>query len=199
MIRVGPPFLYSSMRKNRNVSADFWHRKMTSKIRNVLCSTFETKKNQRPRIFLYTPSWSWGQLYSSLNSAKLKCILEVALSLAKLTVSSSCGDEFNVFGCACVRTENRSQLILWITSSQEQLKWDLAMLKCQVTSFSYGIPGESKCFQCTEELKHFNSIAERFNHQFNYHGEQILFNVFFPLESLNILTIHVFLFKWASW
>jgi len=56
-----------------------------------------------------------------------------------------------------------------ITSNQEQLKWDLAMLKCQVTSFSYGIPGESKCFQCSEELKHFNSIAERFNHQFNYH------------------------------
>ena len=66
-----------------------------------------------------------------------------------------------------------------LTSSQEQLKWDLAMLKCQVTSFSYGIPGESKCFQCSEELKHFNSIAERFNHQFNYHGEQILVNDLF--------------------
>ena len=93
--------------------------------------------------------------------------------MLELTVSSACGDKCNVSGCACVRPENRSQLILWITSSQEQLKWDLAMLKCQVTSFSYGIPGESKCFQCSEELKHFNSIAERFNHQFNYHGEQI--------------------------
>ena len=56
------------------------------------------------------------------------------------------------------------------------------MLKCQVTSFSYGIPGESKCFQCSEELKHFNSIAERFNHQFNYHGEKILVNdIFFSI------------------
>ena len=33
--------------------------------------TFKTKKNQPPKTFLYTPSWSWGQAYSSLNSAKL--------------------------------------------------------------------------------------------------------------------------------
>ena len=116
---------------------------------------------------------------STYTSVRGACVLE-------LTVFSACGDRCNVSWCACVRLENRSQLILWITSSQEQLKWDLAMLKCQVTSFSYGIPGESKCFQCSEELKHFNSIAERFNHQFNYHGEQIFvndyfFSIFLPL------------------
>ena len=39
----------------------------------------ETKKNQRPRIFLYTPCWSWDQAYSSLNSAKLSCSSGVTL------------------------------------------------------------------------------------------------------------------------
>ena len=57
-----------------------------------------------------------------------------------------------------------------ITSSQEQLKWDLVMLKCQVTSFTYGIPGESQCFQC---FQHFNSITDRFQHEFNHHGEYL--------------------------
>ena len=47
------------------------------------------------------------------------------------------------------------------------------MLKCQVTNFSYGIPGESKCYQCSEE-KHFNSIVERFQHHFEYHGELVV-------------------------
>ena len=52
---------------------------MTLKIRIGLCSTFKTKNNQRPRIFLCTPSWSWSQPYSSPNSAKLNCKLEVTL------------------------------------------------------------------------------------------------------------------------
>ena len=52
-------------------------------------------------------------------------------------------------------------------SSQDQLKWDLIMLKCQVSSFSYGIPGESQCFEC---LEHFNTITDRFLHEFNNHG-----------------------------
>ena len=37
------------------------------------------KKKQRPRIFLCTPSWSWGQAYSSLNSTKLSCSSGVTL------------------------------------------------------------------------------------------------------------------------
>ena len=41
--------------------------------------TLKIKKNQRPRNFLYTPSWSWGQPYSSLNSAKLSWKSEVTL------------------------------------------------------------------------------------------------------------------------
>ena len=30
-------------------------------------------------FFLYIPGWSWGQVYSSLNSAKLSCSSEVTL------------------------------------------------------------------------------------------------------------------------
>ena len=37
----------------------------------MLCLTLKIKKNQRPRILLYTPNWHWGQPYSSMNSAKL--------------------------------------------------------------------------------------------------------------------------------
>ena len=42
----------------------------------------KTKKNQTPRILLYTLSWSWGQAYSSLNSAKLSLLSEVTLTAA---------------------------------------------------------------------------------------------------------------------
>ena len=41
------------------------------------------KKDQRPRMFLYTPSWSWGQVYSSLNSTKLSCSSGVTLRCHK--------------------------------------------------------------------------------------------------------------------
>ena len=68
LIKVGLPFL--------NDSADFWHRKMTLKIRIELCLTLKIK---RPRILVFTPSWSWGQPYSSLNSAKLSWKSEVTL------------------------------------------------------------------------------------------------------------------------
>ena len=79
IIKVGFPFLHSSMKKNQKVSVDFWHRKMILKVRIALLMTFKTKKNKRSRIFLYTPIWSWGQPYSSLNSAKLSWMSEVTL------------------------------------------------------------------------------------------------------------------------
>ena len=52
---------------------------MTLKIRIALILTLKTKKNVRPKIFLYTPIWSWGYVYSSLNSAMLSCSTEVTL------------------------------------------------------------------------------------------------------------------------
>ena len=55
----------------------FFHWRIHKRKPNFL--TFKAKKNQRPRIFLYTPSWNWGQAYSSLNSATLSCKLEVTL------------------------------------------------------------------------------------------------------------------------
>ena len=50
------------------------------------CPIFDLKieKNQRPRKYLYTPSWSWlswGQPYSSLSPAKLSWKSEVTLIL----------------------------------------------------------------------------------------------------------------------
>ena len=71
IIKVALPLSYSSMKKNHKDSVDFWHRKMTLKIRIALFFTFKTQRNARPRIFLYTQSWSWGYVYSSLNSAML--------------------------------------------------------------------------------------------------------------------------------
>ena len=60
---------------------------MTLQIKIVLLSTFKNKKHQRPRKILYTPSWSWGQAYSSLNSAKL--IQSSEATLTNIPFSSS--------------------------------------------------------------------------------------------------------------
>ena len=61
---------------------------MPLKIRIALCLTLKIKKNQRPRILVYTPSWSLNQPYSSLNSAKLSWKSEV--TLVHLTESTGC-------------------------------------------------------------------------------------------------------------
>ena len=54
-IKVGLPFLYSSMKKKiRRFFVDFSHRKITLKIRIALFLTFKSKKNQRPRYLKYT-------------------------------------------------------------------------------------------------------------------------------------------------
>ena len=56
-----------------------------------------------------------------------------------------------------------------ICSAEEQTKWDVTMLKCQVSraKFAFGIPGESQCFQC---LQQFDSIIDRLSHEFSVHA-----------------------------
>ena len=71
IIKVNCPFLYSSMKKNHKDWADFWHRKMTLKIRILLYLTFNTK---------YLKPF-YGRFHRpSLNSATLSCSSEVTLS-----------------------------------------------------------------------------------------------------------------------
>ena len=55
-----------------------------------------------------------------------------------------------------------------IRSSDEQNKWDVIMLKCQIAKakIAYGIPGESQCFQCSQQ---FDSIMDRYAHEFENH------------------------------
>ena len=72
LIKVDIPFLNYSMKKTRKDLAD-----LTLKIRIALRLNQKIKNNQRPRILLYTPRWSWGQLYSPLNSAMLNWKSEV--------------------------------------------------------------------------------------------------------------------------
>ncbi len=52
--------------------------------------------------------------------------------------------------------------------SQDQHKWDAILLKCQVTKFSFGIPGESQCFECQQQ---FDDITDRFVHEFHNHSK----------------------------
>ena len=42
-------------------------------------SNFWPSKPKRSRIILWTTSWSWDQIYSSLHSAKLSLLFEVTL------------------------------------------------------------------------------------------------------------------------
>jgi hypothetical protein len=50
------------------------------KIRIVLFLTFNPKKNRRPIIFLFIPSWSCSQANSSPDSSKLSLFSEVMLT-----------------------------------------------------------------------------------------------------------------------
>ena len=81
VINVGFPFLNSSMKDKFvkiwlifDMEKWLWNSKLCS-----ICLTFKIEKNQRPIIIFYKPSWSWGQHYSSLNSAKLSWKSEVML------------------------------------------------------------------------------------------------------------------------
>ena len=68
-----PFFIFFNEKKNQKDSVDFWHRKITLKIRIALFLTFKTKKNHRPSIFIHTklelrpslflPELSYAQLF----------------------------------------------------------------------------------------------------------------------------------------
>jgi hypothetical protein len=59
-----------------------------------------------------------------------------------------------------------------ISSLESQHQWDVVMLKSEVANFNFGIPGESKCFECIDEDHNtFNLIPDRFNHQFTTHNQ----------------------------
>ena len=73
-MKVGLPFLYSSMKKNQKDSANFWHRKMTLKVRIVLFSTFNSITTERPKIFVLPFSYCIGLAYEPLNSAACRII-----------------------------------------------------------------------------------------------------------------------------
>lgn len=53
-----------------------------------------------------------------------------------------------------------------IQTFDAQNDWDLVMLKCQVSNLSFGIPGESHCFECQ---KNFNSVQDRIQHNLTSH------------------------------
>ena len=65
--------------------------------------TLKMQKNARPRIFLYTPSWSWGYVYSSLNSAMLSCSTEVTLIVSVIS-----GDGYMGFNNAVFLSERET-------------------------------------------------------------------------------------------
>ena len=52
-----------------------------------------------------------------------------------------------------------------------QLKWDIVLLKCQVTNMTFGIPGESQCFECQDQPL-FNCLPDRFDHYIKCHLTQ---------------------------
>ena len=54
IIKVALLFKYSSTKKkNEKDSVNFWHRKMTLKVRIVLFSTFNSETTDRPKIVLW--------------------------------------------------------------------------------------------------------------------------------------------------
>ena len=59
-----------------------------------------------------------------------------------------------------------------ITNEMDQLKWDLVLLKCQVTNLTFGIPGESQCFECQDDQQWFNNPLERYDHFIKDHLKQ---------------------------
>ena len=83
LIKVGFPFS-NFFHKKRDLS-DFWHRKMTLKIKVALSLTLKIKKNEKPRILFHTQIWIWGQTCSFLNSVKLSWKSQVTLTFLSLS------------------------------------------------------------------------------------------------------------------
>ena len=57
-----------------------------------------------------------------------------------------------------------------ISGHDSQMKWDLVLLKSQMTNLTFGIPGESQCFECDNLL--FNCLPDRFDHFVKLHTIQ---------------------------
>ena len=74
IINVGLSFLYSLMKEK----SEGLRQILTLKSEFALILTFKTKRNQTYN-FPYTQSWSLGQAYSSLNSAKFSLLSELML------------------------------------------------------------------------------------------------------------------------
>ena len=68
-------------KNNQRDLANFWHRKLTLKIRIVLYFTFNTKSMKISKIFVWSFTKTFGLTYSPLNSAKLSFSSEVTLWL----------------------------------------------------------------------------------------------------------------------
>ena len=85
IIKVALFFIFLN-EKNEKDSVDFWHRKMTLKVRILLFSTFNSKTTQRPKIFLWLFSQFFGLAYLPLNSAACRII-----PLGTLTKQSCAG------------------------------------------------------------------------------------------------------------
>lgn len=68
----------------------------------------------------------------------------------------------------CIETiESLRKMPYKISSIEDQIKWDLIMFKCSLSSYSFGIPGECQCFECS---KTFNSVLDRISHNFSFHS-----------------------------
>ena len=100
IIKVGLLFLYSSMKKNQKDSANFWHRKMTLKIRIGLFLTFDSKMTERPKnIFMDIFIVLWPYLLTTKlsclqknKSGQTKCTAKAFKTVNKQDVS--CGPIF---------------------------------------------------------------------------------------------------------
>ena len=70
-IKVGLLSLYSSMKKNQNDSANFWHRKMTLKVNIGPFLALNSKMTERPKIIFMA---DFTILLSCLFTTKLNCL-----------------------------------------------------------------------------------------------------------------------------
>ena len=76
LIKVGLLFCILQWKNN---SVDFWHRLMTLKVRIVPFLILNSKTTERPKIFLWPFSKTFGLAYSPLNSAACRKVTLVTL------------------------------------------------------------------------------------------------------------------------
>ena len=73
------PFFIFFDEKNERDLDNFWHRKITLKVRIVLFSTFNSKTIERPKTFLWPFLYIvlWPNLEPNLSSTKLSCLQKI--------------------------------------------------------------------------------------------------------------------------